>query len=129
MTAQGVKQQLQFEAKTIQRYRERIERLRSGLEGGAGIDAERVQGGAANSRLPDTISEIMRFEKEMQAVIDRIQGNYLVLLDTPLQRKVIEHRYIHWMRWDKIALKMKYSEQHIYRLHWQAMRVICEKLS
>ena len=127
MTPKELKDTLRFEAESIQRYRERIERLRTVLEYSV-PGAERVQGGSDGTRLPDTVNEIIRLEGLMQAEIDRI-WEYLVFCDAEIQRDVLKLRYIEWRRWEKIALEVKYSEQHIYRVHWKAMRVICKKLS
>jgi len=126
MTAKEVKEQLQFEAKIIRDYRDRIERLRGGSSRNA--ETVSVQGGKRGDPVSRTVCEIVRLEGLMRGHIDRV-WDHLAYCDTQPQRDVLKFRYMHWMRWEKIALEMKYSEQHVYRLHWQAMRVISEKLS
>ena len=128
MTELELKEILQFEAKGIRRYRERIDDLRNPSVRAPDANAEVVSGGKRGDGVLNSTCEIIRLEEQMQAHVDTV-WKYLVYCDTELQRDVIKYRYIDWMRWEKIALKMRYSEQHVYRLHWQAMRVICNKLS
>ena len=128
MTAKELQETLTFEAKSIQRLRERISQKRDGASKTPDTGSVPVQGGRKQDIVSSNACEIIRLEGLMQNHVDRV-WEYMVYLDTPGQRAVIRFRYIEWMRWEKIALAMKYSDKHVYRLHWQAMRVICKKLA
>ena len=79
-------------------------------------------------RMEDVICKIVMLENEINAEID-----HLVDLKREITRRVkaipnteyqllLEKRYLCFMPWEKIAVDMGYSIQHIYRLHDWALR-------
>jgi len=125
--AKELKKLFQFEAMAIKDCRERIAELRKGYGIDSGAQRVPVQCAAVGDRVAWAVCEVERLEGLMQAHIAFVWA-YLVHLDTQAQRDVIKLRYIEGMRWEKVALEMKYSEDHIYTLHRQAITVIGEKL-
>lgn len=102
MTTQQIKEHLRFEAKMIERYQQRIAQLRG--SGSAG--------------------EIAQLERQMQAHIDHIAARLAPLQAPALE--VMKLRYIHGLRWDIVALRMRYSEQHLFRLHARALQELAQ---
>ena len=100
MSTQQLKEHLRFEAKMIERYQQRIAQLRG--------------------RTANTTGEIARLERQMQAHVD-----YITARLAPLRAPAFEMmklRYVHGLRWDIVALRMRYSEQHLFRLHARALQ-------
>lgn len=82
------------------------------------------------SKLEDTIVKIIDLQEEINKDIDR-----LVDLKKEIIRKikniedkelqvVLEKRYLCFESWEKIAVEMNYSIQHIFRLHSKALKNI-----
>ena len=82
------------------------------------------------SRLGDTIAKIIDLQEEINRDIDK-----LVDLKTEIVRTikkiedkelqvVLEKRYLCFESWERIAVEMNYSIQHIFRLHSKALKNI-----
>lgn len=127
METTGIKTQMQFDAKMIARYRERIAQLQHGI-GAHAATHELVQGGRYGDRVADAACNILQLEAHMQRHINNI-GSHMALLDVPLQREIIRLRYIEGMDWEAISAKLQYSKAHLYRPHRQAMIAIDAKLA
>jgi len=127
MEAIEVKVQMQFEAKMIARYRERIAQLRNGISAHA-ASHELVQGGKYGDRVADAACNIIRLEAQMQRHVQNI-NECMALLDVPLQRDIICLRYIEGLDWEMISARLRYSKAHLYRSHRQAMIAIAAKLA
>jgi len=127
MEAIEIKMQMQFEAKMIARYRERIAQLRNGI-GAHAASYELVQGGVHGDRVADAACNIVRLEAQMQRHICNI-SEHMALLDVPLQCDIIRLRYIEGLDWEAISTQLRYSKAHVYRPHRQAMIAIAAKLA
>ena len=95
MTPKQLKEHLQFDAKMIERYQQRIAQLRGD-------------------------SETEQLRRQMQAHVDHITRRLAPLRAPALE--MMQLRYIHGLRWDIVSLHMRYSEQHLFRLHARALR-------
>ena len=125
--ARELKRTFRFEAKAIQDCRERIKELREGYGITSDTQIVPVQGGANGDRVAWAVCEIERLEDLMRVHV-ALMWAYLVHLDTQAQRDVIKLRYIEGKKPTEVALKLKYSEDHIFTLQRQAITVIGEKL-
>lgn len=119
---------LRFETQIIQSYRERLAKLRNDAGIASGISCEPIQSGKVGDPVLWAVCEIDRLEQEKREHVNRI-WEYLVYLETPLQRNVFKARYIYGMRFDKVALRLKYSESHVKKAHGRGLILIAEKVS
>ena len=55
--------------------------------------------------------------RQLKAVTDRIEA-----LTEQREKDVLTYRYILDMGWEEISVKMKYSWQHVHRIHASALR-------
>lgn len=56
------------------------------------------------------------------------RARYLIdLVDDPVQREVLDRRYIRAEMWEDIAMRMNYSRRHINRLHGWALQCIARQ--
>lgn len=51
--------------------------------------------------------------------------NRIEWLENEDEKDVLMYRYIKLMRWEDIAVKMKYSWQHIHKIHARALHNFC----
>ena len=82
------------------------------------------------SRLGDTIAKIIDLQEEINRDIDKLVDLKKEIVrtiknieDKELQ-VVLEKRYLCFESWEKIAVEMNYSIQHIFRLHSKALKNI-----
>ena len=82
------------------------------------------------SKLEDTIVKIIDLQEEINRDIDKlvdlkkeIVRTIKKIEDKELQ-VVLEKRYLCFESWEKIAVEMNYSIQHIFRLHSKALKNI-----
>ena len=82
------------------------------------------------SKLEDTIVKIIDLQEEINRDIDKLVdlkaemvGTIKQIQDKELQ-VVLEKRYLCFESWEKIAVEMNYSIQHIFRLHSKALKNI-----
>lgn len=82
------------------------------------------------SKLEDTIVKIIDLQEEINRDIDKlvdlkkeIVRTIKKIEDKELQ-VVLEKRYLCFESWEKIAVEMNYSIQHIFRLHIKALKNI-----
>lgn len=82
------------------------------------------------SKLEDTIVKIVDLQEEINRDIDKlvdlkkeIVRTIKKIEDKELQ-VVLEKRYLCFETWEKIAVDMNYSIQHIFRLHSKALKNI-----
>lgn len=84
-------------------------------------------------RMEDIIIKMVDLENEIILSLDK-------LLDTRLEisaaidnipckeyRMILELRYLCYMPWSEIAAKLKYSKQHTFRLHDEALKEVILK--
>ena len=93
--------------------------------GGSGESHER-RGNPVEKAYCDIVSlkdDTEKYRLEYIAAFKR--ARYLIdLAADPVQREVLDRRYIRGELWEDIALHMNYSRQHINRLHGWALRSI-----
>lgn len=101
----------------------------------AATDGERVQtsrGNSAEARfinyadytnlIDERIDELYAIKREIITAINRVGDNTL--------RQLLIHRYIEFMRWEKIAEEMHYSYVHVvHTLHPRALAAISETVN
>ena len=83
-----------------------------------------------SSKLEDTIVKIVDLQEEINKDIDKLVdlkaemvGTIKQIQDKELQ-VILEKRYLCFETWEKIAVEMNYSIQHIFRLHSKALKNI-----
>ena len=78
--------------------------------------------------LEDSVIRLMEAEESINEEIDRFVDIKMDISKTIARvrnenyRLILEKRYLCFMPWEKIAVDMGYSIQHIYRLHDWALR-------
>ena len=81
-------------------------------------------------RMEDIIIKIIDFENEINTDIDRLVDlkreimRVIKALPNPEYQTLLELRYLCFKSWEKIAIEMNYSIQHIYRLREKAFKEI-----
>lgn len=70
--------------------------------------------------LKDDIDSLVELKKEIMATIHAVE-------DVELQT-LLEKRYLCFLSWEKIAVEMHYSIQHIYRMHDEALSAVTDIL-
>jgi len=95
------------------------------------LGSEPVSGTRNPQRLQDIIDKLVDLESELNNDIDalvdlkrEIMGVIRNVQDKEYQT-LLELRYLSFMTWERIAVDLGYSIQHIYRLHNQALEKIC----
>ena len=82
------------------------------------------------SKLEDTIVKIVDLQEEINRDIDKLVDLKAEMVGTikQIQNKelqvILEKRYLCFESWEKIAVEMNYSIQHIFRLHSKALKNI-----
>ena len=71
--------------------------------------------------LKDDINALVELKKEIMATIHAVE-------DVELQT-LLEKRYLCFLSWERIAVEMHYSIQHIYRMHDSALAAVTEILA
>lgn len=83
-----------------------------------------------SSKLEDTIVKIIDLQEEINRDIDKLVDLKAEMVGTikQIQNKelqvILEKRYLCFETWEKIAVEMNYSIQHIFRLHSKALKNI-----
>lgn len=82
------------------------------------------------SNLEDTIIKIIDLQEEINRDIDKLVDLKSEIVDVinKIEDKelqvILEKRYLCFETWEKIAVEMNYSIQHIFRLHSKALKNI-----
>lgn len=80
------------------------------------------------SKLENTLIKIVDMQTEINDDIDRLVdlkqeiSTAIEALPDPQEQSVLLKRYLRYMSWAQIAEDLDYSIQHIYRLHWRALK-------
>ena len=106
--------------------RERERSLTLATKTTAAADGERVQTSRSNSTearfinyadytklIDKRIDELYAIKREIITAVNRVGDNTL--------RQLLIHRYIEFMRWEKIAEEMHYSRRQVTRMHGKAL--------
>ena len=126
MTAESIKKELQFEMKVIKAYRDEIASVRAGNARGEASSIGRE--GQKGDPVSRAACRVVDLEEEMRARIDHVWGHYLVYLDTESQRKIFKARYIDGLQFNRVALRLQYSVQHVKNVHGQGLKLIAKKV-
>lgn len=68
--------------------------------------------------------ETNEFLKSLQEVRELIK-----LIDDPMQRLILQKRYINYQKWEVIAADLGYSWRQVHRLHGKGLNTIFRKMS
>ena len=74
--------------------------------------------------LKDDINALVELKKEIMATIHAVEDVEDVELQT-----LLEKRYLCFLSWERIAVEMHYSIQHIYRMHDSALAAVGQILA
>lgn len=74
---------------------------------------------ALEEEIKDEISEILGFEREASEMIRD-------LVEDPNYKTVLELRYLSYLRWEEIAVRMNYTFRWTQELHRRALDAMCE---
>lgn len=94
------------------------------------FENERVQGGRKKKVVEDTAIKAVSLTEQLKNEVDRYKRlqseitNLINELDDETQKKIIDLRYIHFMKWEDIVDKLCFAEQYIHRLHIKALTSI-----
>ena len=95
-------------------------------------DQDAIQGkGNTSDKVGDGAAEIDKVTREIEK---QIKKSYLTLsvIDLAIEELparegyLIRARYIGCLSWEQIAVDMKYSWQHIHRIHADALRLLAQ---
>lgn len=110
----------------------KIERLESCLQGHAiRYDVDKVQ-----TSPHDPVAEVMasldklldarkRLQLEMDAAVSDVDEIIAGLSDNK-QTLILHYRYIGCLPWQVIAQRMHFSKRHVFRLHDEAIDLLCK---
>lgn len=90
----------------------------------------KIQTSVDNHKTENIIVKIVEYQEELEKDIKtliRIKGEIKKAIDTVNnneQRLVLEMRYLLYMKWEEIAVKLGYSIEHIYRIHRAALNAV-----
>ena len=118
----------------IDEKRERLAVIRSRLTSGVQqLTWVRYGGGMADwteteVKLMEMERELVREIGELTALEARIQAAIAGVPEEPW-RRILTDRYVYGWSWRKIARAMNYSEERVYQLHREALRILkeCER--
>ena len=93
------------------------------------LKPDRVQGGRRVNIVEETALKVVELTQQLEKQVDEykeLQQNVINLINCipdDTQRKVLELRYIHFMKWEKIADLMAYTRDSIMKNHVKG--IIC----
>ncbi len=82
------------------------------------------------SRMADCVMAIIELENEISAEMARLIelkkeiSETINDIDNDEYKTLLEKRYLCWLTWEKIAVDMNYSVQHVHRLHGNALKQV-----
>lgn len=125
---------LRFAEKMIKIKLEKIEETRElGLRVNCVLRPDKVQGGRRVNIVEETALKVVELINKLEKQVDEyreLQKNVISLINCvtdDTQRKVLELRYIHFMKWEKIANLLGYDRRQITRIHSKGLSEISEK--
>lgn len=72
------------------------------------------------NKLQDHVSELLNSITEVR--------NLISLVDDPMQRLVLQKRYLNYQKWEVIAADLGYSWRQVHRLHSVGLNMIVKKM-
>ncbi|MFA6729865.1 MAG: DUF1492 domain-containing protein [Eubacteriales bacterium] len=79
------------------------------------------------SRMADAVCKMVDLQNELKQDIEMLVDlkkeimNTIRMVTDAEQQTLLEKRYLCFLTWEKIAVEMHYSIQHIYRMHDEAL--------
>lgn len=129
MTAQQYLSQARRLNAFIESDKRELERLWSQATGLSGADfSERVQGTPTDTGIDGIIEKITELKNKINNELENCIALKNEIWDTINtvenndEKLVLRLRYIEFMKWTDISLKMRYSERRIYKIHGQALK-------
>lgn len=114
----------------IERKRERLARLRARLVSGTTVMTGMPGGGSGGrNRVFDSMTHMITLGEEINADVERLAEAQSQLTKEICRCQdadvcaVLEMRYVDRLSWARIAEKMHYAEDGIYKLHGRALRM------
>lgn len=68
------------------------------------------------NRLADEILKLTEITNDVSSTVDKIKN--------PVEKRILQFRYVSFFSWKQIALIMKISTSHLFRLHNDALKKI-----
>ncbi len=93
----------------------------------AALDSEPVSGTRNPQRLQEVIDKMIDLEDELNSDIDELVDlkreimGVIKGVENREYQTLLEMRYLSFKTWERIAVDLGYSIQHIHRLHRQAL--------
>ncbi len=84
----------------------------------------------ATSKLADTVVKIVDLQREINDDIDKLVDlksgirRTIETVQDNEQKALLEMRYLNFITWEEIAVKLGYSMQHTYRIHDNALKSV-----
>jgi len=85
---------------------------------------------SGGSKMADAVCKMIDLQNELKRDIEALVDlkkeimNTIRLVADSEQQTLLEKRYLCFLSWEKIAVEMHYSIQHIYRMHDEALNVV-----
>lgn len=137
MTKDELKQKLKSAwllHKQIEEHLEELQELRSFACKITPVYSLVLGGSSYSHKLENNIARIADMEVLIQDETDEFLKslqevrNFINLLDDPMQRLVLQKRYLNYQKWEVIATDLNYGLQWIYKIHGIALNNILKIL-
>ncbi len=92
-------------------------------------------GSSCGQKIENNIAKIADMEVLLQDEIDKFLKSVqevrelIKLIDDPMQRLIMQKRYINYQKWEVIAADLGYSWRQVHRLHGKGLNTIFRKMS
>ena len=73
------------------------------------------------AQLDELLTELKN-QMEQRIKIRREITQKIEKMEDETEKTVLRLRYIHWLRWEQVAERMGYSQEHAQRIHKKALR-------
>ena len=120
--------QYQNAKKEYDRLKAKIEEIETQIMAlGVDYSKEKVQSTPGNDKLADAIDTLSKLREdainEAKAMSDSMVNTYGMIekVKDPLQRQLLQMRYIDAEEWEAICYRLGYSWRHIHRMHKEAL--------
>lgn len=97
---------------------------------GGSLSPDKVQSTVNHDRMGDFTAAIIDLQDEYIKDITKLLGlryeikGIIEKVSDPMQRLILEERYVNLKRWEDIAADNNYSWNHVHRIHGKALKVI-----
>jgi len=86
---------------------------------GSAVSGSRIENSVVNiqeqiSRLAEEVTNLLAIQEKVATAIKRVEN--------PVERKILEYRYLCFFSWQQITLIMKASQRNIFLIHNQALK-------